>query len=110
MRKPRTLRPGDRIALVAPASPFERDRFDAGVTEIERLGLIPVVTEGVFARRGYVAGDARGRAASLAAAWCDPSIAAVMAARGGMGAPRYYRFWISRFFARRTSRSSGTVT
>lgn len=92
MRKPRALRPGDRIALVAPASPFDRDRFDAGVTEIERLGLSPVVTEGVFTRRGYVAGDARDRAASLAAAWCDPSIAAVMAARGGYGTAQILPF------------------
>ena len=71
------------MALVAPASPFNRDRFDAGVGEIEALGLIPVVTNGLFARRGYVAGDARDRAAALNAAWGDSSIAAIMAARGG---------------------------
>ena len=58
MRKPRVLSPGDRVALVAPASPFDRDRFDAGVREIEKLGLCPVVTDGLFARRGYVAGGA----------------------------------------------------
>ena len=85
MRKPRALVSGDRVAIVAPASPFDRDRFDLGVAELERFGLTPVLTEGVFARRGYVAGDARSRAAALTAAWRDPSIAAVMAARGGYG-------------------------
>lgn len=73
------------MAIVAPASPFDRETFDRGVAEIERLGLTPTITEGVFARRGYVAGDAAGRAEALTKAWCDPSVAAVMAARGGYG-------------------------
>ena len=85
MRRPRALEPGDRVAIVAPASPFDRARFDLGVAEIERFGLTPVITEGVFARRGYVAGDAQSRATALMTAWRDPSIAAVMAARGGYG-------------------------
>ncbi len=85
MQTPRVIVPGDRIAIIAPASPFERGRFEAGVAEIERLGLVPVLTEGVFARRGYVAGTAQSRAAALTAAWRDPSVAAIMAARGGYG-------------------------
>ena len=84
--------PGDRIAIVAPGSPFDRDRFDQGVVEIERFGLTPVVTEGVFARRGYVAGAAQSRAAALTSAWCDPSIAAVMGARGGYGSAQLLPF------------------
>ena len=92
MRKPRCLVPGDRVAIVAPASPFDRDRFEQGAAEIGRLGLTPVITEGVFARRGYVAGDARSRAAALIAAWRDSSIAAVMAARGGYGSAQLLPF------------------
>ncbi|MDA1094836.1 MAG: LD-carboxypeptidase [Acidobacteria bacterium] len=92
MRKPRALRPGDRVALVAPASPFNHGRFDAGVKEIEALGLTPVVTADLFARRGYVAGHARDRAAALNAAWADDSIAAIMAARGGYGSAQILPF------------------
>ena len=92
MLKPRALVPGDRVAIVAPASPFDRDRFEQGVAEIKRFGLTPVMTEGVFARRGYVAGDARRRAAALMDAWRDPSIAAVMAARGGYGSAQLLGF------------------
>ena len=92
MRKPRPLVPGDRVAIVAPASPFDRDRFDQGVAEIERFGLVPVVSEGVFARRGYVAGDAQSRAAALTDAWRDPSIAAIMGARGGYGSAQLLPF------------------
>ena len=39
MRKPRALRPGDRVAVVAPASPFKRDEFDAGVAELRDARL-----------------------------------------------------------------------
>ena len=85
MRKPRRLVAGDRIAVVAPASPFDRSPFDEGVAELARLGLRPVLTEGVFDRRGYVAGEARRRAAALTAAWRDPAVAAVIGARGGYG-------------------------
>jgi muramoyltetrapeptide carboxypeptidase len=85
MRKPRALTEGDRIAIVAPASPFDRDEFDRGIDEIRRLGFVPVYDESVFARRAYVAGSAEVRAAAFQAAWDDPAIAGVVAARGGYG-------------------------
>jgi muramoyltetrapeptide carboxypeptidase len=85
MLKPHPLAPGDRVAIVAPASPFDRDRFDAGVAEVERLGLVPVVTRDLFARRRYTAGDASSRARALNDAWRDPDIAGIIAARGGYG-------------------------
>ena len=85
MRKPRALRPGDRIAIVAPASPFAREEFDAGVTEIRRLGFEPVYRDDVFARDGYTAGAPEVRAAAWRASWQDPEIRAIVAARGGYG-------------------------
>jgi muramoyltetrapeptide carboxypeptidase len=85
MLKPRALRPGDRIGLVAPASPFGRESFDAGVAELRRLGYEPVYDDSVFARQRYTAGDAALRAAAFRRAWQDPSIAALMAVRGGYG-------------------------
>jgi muramoyltetrapeptide carboxypeptidase len=85
MRKPRALRPGDRVAVVAPASPFKRDEFDRGLGEIRSLGFEPVYDESVFARQGYVAGAADVRAAAFLKAWEDPAVAALIAARGGYG-------------------------
>jgi muramoyltetrapeptide carboxypeptidase len=41
-RKARALSPGDRLAVVSPASPFVREEFDRGVDEIRRLGFEPV--------------------------------------------------------------------
>src|SRR5262245_54227355 len=85
MLKPRALAPGDRIAVVAPASSFVREEFDAGVDELRRLGFEPVFDESVFARRSSVAGPPEVRAAAIHAAWRDPSIAAVIGVRGGYG-------------------------
>jgi muramoyltetrapeptide carboxypeptidase len=85
MRKPRALAPGDRLAIVAPASPFSREEFDSGLQEIRRLGFIPVYDDSVFARQRYVAGSPAVRAAAIHNAWRDPSIAGVIGVRGGYG-------------------------
>ena len=57
MRKPRALTLGDRLAVVAPASPFDREDFDRGVDEIRNLGFEAVYDESVFARERYLAGS-----------------------------------------------------
>ena len=85
MLKPRALRPGDRVAVVAPASSFARAEFDAGVDELRRLGYEPAFDESVFARARYTAGDASLRAAAFRRAWQDDSVAALIAVRGGYG-------------------------
>ena len=83
---PAPLKPGDRIAIVSPASAFARDEFDAGVSELRRLGFVPEYDETVFAREaGYLAGTAELRAGAFLRAWRDPSIRALIATRGGHG-------------------------
>jgi muramoyltetrapeptide carboxypeptidase len=83
--KCRPIRSGSRVALVAPASPFKRDDFDAGVVELRRIGLEPVFEDRVFERLGFVAGTAASRAAELMRAWQRPDIDAIVAVRGGYG-------------------------
>jgi muramoyltetrapeptide carboxypeptidase len=85
MLKPRALVPGDRLAIVAPASPFLQEEFDRGIEEVQRLGFVPVYDTSVFARNRYVAGPADLRAAAIRAAWRDATIAGVIAVRGGYG-------------------------
>ncbi|HVL65655.1 MAG TPA: LD-carboxypeptidase [Vicinamibacterales bacterium] len=100
-RKPRRLHAGDRIAVVAPASPFERDEFDRGVAELRALGFEPVFDESVFARESYVAGSPAVRAAALHRAWSDPTVAAVVAARGGYGSAQVLPLLDARVFRQR---------
>jgi len=85
LMKPRALRSGDRVAIVAPASPCARSEFEAGVAELRRLGFEPVYEPSVFERDGYVAGHADARAAAICSALVDDSVRAIVCVRGGYG-------------------------
>jgi muramoyltetrapeptide carboxypeptidase len=103
MLKPRALAPGDRLAVVAPASPFTRDEFDRGLSEIRRLGFVPVYDDSVFARQRYVAGPPELRAAAIHEAWGDPSISGVIGVRGGYGSAQVLPL-LDRDLARRAAK------
>jgi muramoyltetrapeptide carboxypeptidase len=85
MRKPRALRRGDRIAIVAPASTFAVDELHAGLEELRALEFEPVYDISIFEKHRYLAGPAEVRARAFQSAWEDPSVAALVAARGGYG-------------------------
>ena len=85
MRKPRALQPGDRIAIVAPASSFSTEEFQAGLVELTALDFVPGYEISVFERATYTAGPPEVRAAALRSAWADPDVAGIIAARGGYG-------------------------
>jgi len=85
LRKPRALAPGARVAVVSPASPFDVSEFDDGIGELRALGFDPVWDERVFARCGFLSGDASLRASSFDEAWQRPDVHALIAVRGGYG-------------------------
>ncbi len=85
MIKPPALKPGDHIAIVSPASSFDRGEFERGVAEIRRLGYEPVYDESVFDTSMFTSGSAEVRAAAFTRAWSDPTVAALIAVRGGYG-------------------------
>lgn len=85
------LRPGDRVAVVAPAGPVPPERLDAGLAVLTSWGLDVQVAEharGTDQRFGYLASDDAARADDLMGAWCDPDVQAVFCARGGYGVQR----------------------
>ncbi|GFN08453.1 hypothetical protein Smic_70090 [Streptomyces microflavus] len=89
--RPSRLRPGSRVAVVAPSGPVPADRLEAGLGVLREWGLEPVVAPHVLdvhPELGYLAGTDADRAADLQAAWCDPAVDAVICARGGYGAHR----------------------
>ncbi|MDR0842400.1 MAG: LD-carboxypeptidase [Acidobacteriota bacterium] len=87
--KPRALRPGDTIAIVAPAGPIaSREPFDRGVATLERLGFRVRFDDRVFQSVRYLAGCDADRAEELTRAVQDPSVQAIMALRGGYGSAR----------------------
>ncbi|KMS76841.1 peptidase U61 [Streptomyces viridochromogenes] len=89
--RPSRLAPGARVAVVAPSGPVSEERLQAGLDILRGWDLDPVVAPHVLDRHGqfdYLAGSDADRAADLETAWCDPSVAAVLCARGGYGAQR----------------------
>jgi muramoyltetrapeptide carboxypeptidase len=85
--QPPALRPGDVVRLVAPAGPFERDVFEAGLKVLSER-YQPRFDEGLFVRTRYLAGDDAHRASQLEAAFADKEARAVFCVRGGYGALR----------------------
>ncbi|MFB6633033.1 LD-carboxypeptidase [Streptomyces sp. NPDC056362] len=85
------LRPGARVAVVAPSGPVPEERLAPGLDVLRGWGLEPVVAPHVLDTHPalrYLAGDDAARARDLTEAWCDPSVSAVLCARGGFGAQR----------------------
>lgn len=75
--------------MFAPSSPFQNERFDAGLARLEAAGFEVVVHPQARARQGYLAGSDDTRLAALHALVDDPQIDGIIAARGGYGAHRY---------------------
>ncbi len=84
---PGALRPGDRIAVVAPSSPLPREACLAGLAWLAQRYTL-VIHGDIFAKKGFLAGDDDRRVAELSRAMRDPGIRAIVVARGGYGASR----------------------
>lgn len=85
LQKPPALKPGNKVAVVATSGKIEAEKLKAGVAALEKAGFAVETAESVLARKGYLAGDAKGRAAALQSFFERPDIAAIFAARGGFG-------------------------
>ena len=85
--KARALRPGDPVAVIAPAGPFDRESFEAGLAIVAARYSAQYDSE-IFQRQRYLAGSDSRRLAELNRALTDPAIRAVFCARGGYGTMR----------------------
>ncbi|MBO9097845.1 MULTISPECIES: S66 peptidase family protein [unclassified Rhizobium] len=85
---PPKLTVGDRVRLVSPASPPERESVLAQTAILERWGLQVEFGDHIFDKKGYLAGEDDDRLADVNAAFMDPGIRAIFATRGGKGSYR----------------------
>ena len=84
--KPRALRPGDSIGIVAPASNIKGADLDAGCEALQRAGYIPVYLDTILDRDIFFAGSVQRRLRELEEMFERDDIRAVLCARGGYGA------------------------
>ena len=83
--KPRALRPGDKVGIVAPASNVKRELLEAGCDGLRRAGYEPFYFESILERDLYFAGSAERRARELEDMFQREDIRAIICARGGYG-------------------------
>jgi muramoyltetrapeptide carboxypeptidase len=83
--KPRALRPGDKVGIVAPASNVKREMLEAGCDGLRRAGYEPFYFESILERDLYFAGSAERRARELEEMFVRDDIRAIVCARGGYG-------------------------
>ncbi|MGD0215428.1 MAG: LD-carboxypeptidase [Terriglobales bacterium] len=83
--KPRALRPGDKVGIVAPASNVKREMLEAGCDGLRRAGYEPFYFESILERDLYFAGPAERRARELEDMFVRDDIRAIVCARGGYG-------------------------
>jgi muramoyltetrapeptide carboxypeptidase len=87
--KPRALKPGDTVGLVAPASyTFDLWRLDDAAARVRALGLEPKFGKNVRGRRGFLAGTDEERVADLHDMFADRAVSAIFSLQGGYGTPR----------------------
>ena len=86
--KPSALKPGDTVAVVAPAAAIERAHLERGVNVLASMGYRVKVSERALARSGILAGDDRERADELRKYFADREVKAIFSARGGYGCGR----------------------
>jgi muramoyltetrapeptide carboxypeptidase len=88
MRKAAPLRPGDLIAVTAPAAAVEAAAVEAGARLLERAGFKVRIGATVGRQAGYLAGTDAERLTELQGLFADRSVRAIIAARGGYGSGR----------------------
>ncbi|MEV4759229.1 LD-carboxypeptidase [Micromonospora sp. NPDC049559] len=82
------LRPGDRVRVVSPGSTPDPALMARGIEILRGWGLRVELGAHVYAKYGYLAGTDAERIADVNAAFNDPGVRAVFAARGGYGTQR----------------------
>ena len=82
------LSTGDRVAVVAPAGPVDRERLRRGMERLTEMGLQPVPGEASDRVTGYLAGTDDERSRDLSRAFRQGAARGVFYARGGYGTTR----------------------
>jgi len=73
------------VGIVAPASYFKREEFEAGCQTLRRLGYTPVYSDSIFEHDLYFAGTIERRQRELHEMFRRSDVRAILCARGGYG-------------------------
>lgn len=88
MIKPKPLKIGDRVAVVAPSSAADLKSVNDGEIKIRALGLIPVMYPTCYSNYGHLSASDEERAKDINDSFKDESIKGIICLRGGYGTMR----------------------
>ncbi|MCB0686000.1 MAG: LD-carboxypeptidase [Saprospiraceae bacterium] len=86
--KPKTLKPGDKISLIAPGSALSTEKIEQAVLTCSKLDLVPWISPNASKANGYLAGTDAERLEDLHLSFSDPEIKGIWCLRGGYGCTR----------------------
>jgi muramoyltetrapeptide carboxypeptidase len=86
--EPHRLEVGDRIGLIAPASPIQPEDIELAEKSLAELGFRVKAAPHILNQYGYLAGSDADRAGDVNGMFADNSVRAVLAMRGGWGCGR----------------------
>lgn len=89
--KPKRLKAGQNVALIAPSSGLAEDQIQRAIDNMTSLGLVPKLGKHAKAANGFLAGTDAERVADIHWAFEDKTIDAVWCLRGGYGLTRILR-------------------
>lgn len=84
-RLPPPVASGDRVGVAALSGPIAPERLAAGLAALEALGFEPVPADNLASRHALFAGTDDERLAAFHRLAADPSVRAIVFARGGHG-------------------------
>lgn len=88
MYKPRALKPGDTLGLLAPASMTDHQNVDKAIEKLKKMGFNVKVGKSPYERYGYLSGEDKVRADDINSMFKDKEIDGIICTRGGYGTPR----------------------
>ncbi len=86
--RPKKLKQGDLVGVVAPAGPVDPVHLETGLGVIRGMGFQPVLGRFVNDHKDFLAGEDADRADDLMVMFQNPEIKAIFCARGGYGVNR----------------------
>ncbi len=87
--KPKRLKAGDTIGLIAPSSNvWEDEDIRFAIDILQSFGFKVKQGKHLFKRHGYLAGEDKERAEDVNAMFADQSVDGIYCLRGGYGSPR----------------------
>ena len=86
--RPKCLKKGDVIGLIAPGYSITQEMLEHSITEIRAMGMEPYHTQSIFGNHGYLSNTDDERAKDIMHMFTDTKVKGIFCIRGGYGCTR----------------------